>query len=90
MGVPAAVRMLCRVAVALVRRPALWPTALRQLRRVIAPGWWRRPPFVPVPDSGWLRYRMELAYGTEPPARVDVHDIVEWLEWCREHERAAA
>ena len=27
------------------------------------PGWWRRPPFLPLPAPDYLRFRMETAYG---------------------------
>jgi hypothetical protein len=30
-----------RAALGVVRHPALWITAIRQLRRTAAPGWWR-------------------------------------------------
>jgi len=65
-----------------VRRPDLWTTALRQLRRLAPPGWWRRPPHLPVPDPAYLRFRFVTAYGDDgAPARPD--DVITYLEWCR-------
>ncbi|NNE12775.1 MAG: hypothetical protein HKN41_11100, partial [Ilumatobacter sp.] len=52
------------MAVAVLRRPSLWPTAFRVVRRTAAPGWWRRPPFVPLPPADYLGFRMVTQYGT--------------------------
>jgi hypothetical protein len=65
-------------------RPHLWPTALRQAARLARPGWWRRPPFLPVPDPDYLHFRMETQYGAAEP---DPHDLVTYLEWCRAESR---
>ena len=69
---------------AVLRHPALWPTALKQVVTLAAPGWWRRPPFLPLPAPDYLRFRMETAYGGAgdqvPPAR----DLVTYLRWCRD------
>lgn len=73
---------------AVVRRPDLWATAVRQLRVLAAPGWWRRPPFLPVPDRDYLRFRLVTAYGGDGSA-VDASahgvgaDAIAYLEWCR-------
>jgi len=45
--------------------------------------WWRRSPFLPVPDRRYLRWRMYTAYGHEaavPPA----DDVVRFARWRRE------
>ena len=73
------------VARLLVRRPSLWGTALVQTLRLAAPGWWRRAPFLPLPDPDYLRFRLETQYGSdqEPvPA-----DVITYLHWC--HDVAA-
>jgi hypothetical protein len=72
-------------AVAVVVRPWLWATALRQLLRVARRGWWRRPPFLPVPDPGYVGFRLETAYG--PNAAPAAADLVAYLEWCRNRRR---
>jgi hypothetical protein len=73
-------------AAAVAQRPRLWPTALRQARRLARPRWWSRPPFLPVPDRGWLAFRMETQYGDphHPPVAADV---VQWLEWAGPNAR---
>jgi hypothetical protein len=68
--------------VAIVLRPWLWWTALRQAGRISRPRWWTRAPFLPVPDARYIRFRRETAYGEggTPQAR----DLVRYLEWCRD------
>ena len=68
------------VFLAIVVRPRLWWVALRQLVRVARPRWWNRPPFLPLPDAEYLRFRLITAYGeviAPKPA-----DLVAYLEWC--------
>ena len=46
-------------------------------------GWHRRPPFLPLPDPTYLRWRMYTAYADEqavPPAE----DVVRFARWRRE------
>jgi len=70
-------------------RPALWPTALVQAGRLAGPGWWRRAPWLPVPDRDYLRFRLRTAYGSEPGAlaAADPADLATYLRWCRELPR---
>ena len=76
-----------RVGAAIARRPGLWSTALRQARRTAPPGWWRHRPFLPVPSGDYLRFRMLTQYGeTDRPADPD--DVVNYLAWCRDWDRA--
>jgi hypothetical protein len=45
--------------------------------------WWARPPFLPLPDGEYLRWRMYTAYADEsavPPAE----DVVRFARWRRE------
>jgi hypothetical protein len=67
---------------ALVRRPDLWSTALRQLLRLAPSGWWRRWPPVPRPDPSYLGFRLETAYG-DPARAPEPTDVVAYLAWCR-------
>ncbi|MEO6988743.1 MAG: hypothetical protein ABI239_08850 [Aquihabitans sp.] len=70
----------------LLRHPILWPTAVVTALRLAAPGWWRRRPFLPLPDPDYLRFRLETQYGsgTDP----DPGDMVVYLRWVRATERA--
>lgn len=82
-----AARAWARCAVAVLRRPRLWPAALAQAGRLAPDGWWRRPPFLPLPDRAWLRFRMETAYG-RPDAVPEPGDLVVFLEWARRYPGA--
>jgi hypothetical protein len=68
---------------AVAARPGLWPTALREARRLAPAGWWRRPPFLPLPDRAYLRFRLETQYGSADHRPVPA-DVVSYLEWCRQ------
>ncbi len=52
---------------AVVRRPHLWFTAARQMARAVPSRWWAQPPYVPLPDRAYLRFRLETAYGSATP-----------------------
>lgn len=56
-------------ALAVARRPRLWPEALRQVRRLARPG-----------GMAWVRFRMVTAYG-DAEAVPDPADVVAWLGW---------
>lgn len=68
---------------AVARRPDLWVTAVRQLRVLARPGWWRRPPFLPLPPRDYLRFRLQTAYGGDGTGTVRGEDLVSYLRWCR-------
>ena len=67
---------------AVLWRPDLWWAALGALRRLAAPGWWRSPPHLPLPDGRLWGFRMVTAYGS-PDADPDASDVISYLEWCR-------
>ncbi len=75
-------RPLATVALAVLRNPALWPTAARQLRRTARRGWWRRPPFLPLPSAEYVRFRLLTQYGDAAAPTRD--DVVSYLRWCRD------
>jgi hypothetical protein len=67
---------------ALAREPGLWPTAAVQAGRLTAPGWWRRAPFLPVPDPQYVRFRLDTQYGAT--GEPDPGDLVVYLRWCKQ------
>ena len=74
---------MVRALAAVLLHPTLWPTGVRQARRLARPAWWRHPPFLPLPTPEYLRFRLETAYGgsgDQPPAPAD---LVTYLRWCR-------
>jgi hypothetical protein len=68
---------------AIARRPRLWPTAARQVRKLAPTGWWRRPPFLPVPAKDYVAFRTVTQYG-EIVRSPSPEDVVDYLAWCRE------
>lgn len=71
-----------KVVWAVARRPELWLIALRMLGRMAPPGWWRRRPFLPLPDPGYLKFRLETQYGNDH--ELEPADVITYLTWCRE------
>jgi hypothetical protein len=67
---------------AVARHPALWPVAVRQWRRTVPAGWWRRRPFLPVPTKEYLRFRLLTQYGDTETSALAA-DVVNYLAWCR-------
>jgi hypothetical protein len=70
-----ATRSLVRPRLALDLIAAAWAFRRRD--------WWRTPPFFPLPDRTYLRWRMYTAYGDEeavPPVR----DVERFARWRRE------
>jgi hypothetical protein len=74
--------MTRRAAAAVLRRPSLWIEAVRTLAAVSRDRWWRRPPFLPVPNRAYSRWRVSTAYGRSDAA-VDPEDVVAYLRWRR-------
>ena len=52
---------------------------------MVVPQWWQRPPFLPLPDPAYVRFRLETQYGDAAP--VDPDDLIAYLEWCRTSDR---
>lgn len=45
-------------------------------------GWWQGPPFLPVPDSTYLAWRLHTAYGDDHPV-PPIEDILRFARWRR-------
>lgn len=69
-------------ALAVLVRPSLWATAVRQVFVLAPPGWWRRAPYLPLPDPAYLAFRFRTAYG-DAGAGPSPADVVTYLHWCR-------
>ena len=81
-------RWFGHAALTVLRHPAIWLTALVQLGRLAPRGWWKRPPFLPLPDPDYLRFRLQTQYG-DPEREPEPADIVSYLKWCRRYGRLA-
>jgi hypothetical protein len=73
---------LVRIGVgAVAPRPRLWPTAVRVVWRSRARGWWRRPPFLPLPPAEYVGFRLVTQYG-DAGAVPTATDVIRYLSWC--------
>lgn len=69
-----------------VRRPWRIPAILGMAWSFRARGWYRRPPFLPLPPKDYIRWRMETAYGdagTVPPG----HELEGFVIWSARMRR---
>jgi hypothetical protein len=82
-------RWAVRALVAVLPHPSLWWTGVRQLLVLAAPGWWRRPPFLPLPAADYLRFRLETVYGGAGDRPIEPEDLLGYLRWCRDLPRQA-
>jgi len=48
--------------------------------------WWAQPPFLPVPDRTYLRWRMHTAYADDD-AVPPLDDVIRFARWRRETMR---
>lgn len=65
-----------------MRRPSLAVDLLRTAWRFRHRHWYRRFPFLPIPDATYVRWRMYTAYGNAdavPPVR----DVERYTRWAR-------
>ncbi len=62
--------------------PRLALDLLRLVWSFRARGWYRRPPFLPLPPAEYIRWRMYTAYGDER-ALPSVEDVVRFATWRR-------
>jgi len=75
---------------AVLVRPGLWFTAVRQIGRLAPSRWWAKRPFLPIPSAEYLEFRLVTQYGGghgEPLRRPEADDVVAYLQWCRDFDR---
>lgn len=61
-------------------RPGLLVAVVGAAWRFRARGWWRRPPFLPLPPRDYLDWRMHTAYGDDgrPPTTGELERYLRW------------
>ena len=79
-------RLFLAAAMAVLVRPRLWVIGAVTWCRMLPNGWWRKPPFMPLPDSKFLEFRMVTMYGADGSSAPDLYadDVIAWLEWCKD------
>ena len=75
-----------RMALLALRRPWMVPTLLGTAWAFRARGWYRRPPFLPVPPADYMRWRMETAYG-DPDAEPPLREVARFVTWAARMRR---
>jgi hypothetical protein len=74
-------RLALVLALRALRHPGLGVDLLRVAWRFRSRAWYRHPPFLPLPDRTYLRWRMLTAYG-DPDAVPPVDDVVRYARWA--------
>lgn len=75
-------RLVIVLALRAIVRPRLARDLLTACWTFRSRGWFRRPPFLPLPDGAYLRWRLYTVYGDEhavPP----IEDVVRFVRWRR-------
>jgi len=79
-------RSWASLALALTLRSVVRPLLARELIALAwafrRRNWWAIPPFLPVPDRTYLRWRMYTAYADEA-AVPPVEDVIRFAHWRR-------
>lgn len=70
------------LVLAVVKRPRLWGEGLRVLVALAPREWWRRAPFLPLPDRDYAAWRIATAHGSAD-SRLSAEEVVSYLEWRR-------
>lgn len=73
-----------------LRHPSSVPGALRAGMAIAPKGWWRRAPFLPLPDREYWQFRLETANGgdgLDPPSPHEVLAVARWFPRMRRMRR---
>jgi hypothetical protein len=75
-------RLAAQLALRAIRSPTLIPALATVAWRFRRRRWYARPPFLPLPDREYLRWRMYTAYG-DANAVPPVQDVERYARWAR-------
>ena len=78
-------RLALRLTLRALRRPRLALDLIRIAWRFRSSSWYRHFPFLPIPDSTYLRWRMYTAYG-DYNAVPSVTDVERYARWAVNNE----
>jgi hypothetical protein len=74
-------RLAVTLALRALRDPPLAAALLRVAWRFRRRRWFRRAPFLPLPDRDYLRWRMLTAYG-DPDIVPPADDVARYARWA--------
>jgi hypothetical protein len=49
-------------------------------------GWWKRFPFLPIPNQELIEFRSKTQYGSLE-AEIEAVDVLAWLVWSKEFQQ---
>jgi hypothetical protein len=67
-------------------RPRLLGGLLRAAWRFRARGWWKRPPFLPLPPREYVEWRMHTAYGDDG-RKPEIDELRRYVRWANRLHR---
>ena len=82
---------LWRVAARSLLKPRLLALLLLAGWRFRRRGWYRRPPFLPLPSADYMNWRLHTAFGDDTSA-LNVRNLESYLRWTmrmRKHRGTA-
>lgn len=74
--------LFLRLAVRAAIRPMLAVDLMRTAWAFRRRRWWSAPPYLPLPDPTYLRWRMQTAFG-DPAAVPTSEDVIRFARWRR-------
>ena len=83
-----AVKLLGAATRLALRKPWRVPQLLGMAWAFRARGWYRRPPFLPMPPDDYIRWRMDTAYG-DPDATPPPDEFERFVVWAARMRRMA-
>ncbi len=72
------------VAGAVLVRPRLWASAIRAIIMMAPRHWWRRRPFLPLPQREYLVFRLQTQYGGSGSNVFEPADVMKYLRWLKQ------
>jgi hypothetical protein len=73
-------RLTAALAWRAIRSPSLGLALLRVMWNFRARGWWRKPPFLPIPPRAYIEWRMYTAYG-DARALPSAEEVERYARW---------
>jgi hypothetical protein len=75
--------MIGRILRHVATRPRLALRLAREGLHYRRRGWWRRPPFLPLPPREYLEWRLHTAYGDDEEADPTPDELDRYVRWAR-------
>jgi len=74
---------LVQIARVVVVHPNLWFEGLRSGFRIAKNGWWKTPPFLPLPGEGYWNFRKVTVFGGDGAGRLSDEQVLGYLRWSK-------